>query len=104
MNYRKIYGGTPSGTESRCDTCSYVRLIQGYAESEKIVICDRFYEPMRIHFKVYQCSDYVNRNLPDVDDLEKIAWMLRPSERVGRKAGFISPQERLLLAEDEDED
>jgi hypothetical protein len=103
MNYRKIYRGTPRGTESRCDTRLYVRLIQGYAESEKIVICDRFYEPMCIHLKVYQCSDYVNRNLPDVDDLEKIAWKLRPSERAGRKAGFISPQEKLLLAQ-EDED
>jgi hypothetical protein len=103
MNYRKVYGGTPQGNESRCDTCLYVRLIKGYAESERIVICDRYFEPIRITFKVYECSDYANRNLPDVDEMEKIAWELRPNERPGRKAGFISPQEKLLLAQEDEE-
>lgn len=102
MDYRKVYGGTPRGNESRCDTCLYVRLIRGYADSQRIVICDRYLEPIRISFKVYECSDYVNRNLPDVEELEKIAWELRPSARPGRKAGFASPQERNSGTEIED--
>jgi hypothetical protein len=102
MDYRKVYGGTPRGNESRCDTCLYVRLIKGYADSERIVICDRYLEPIRIMFKVYECSDYVNRALPDVDELEKIAWELRPNVRPGRKAGFVSPQQRGLEVQDED--
>jgi hypothetical protein len=102
MNYRKVYGGTPKGNESRCDTCVYVRLIRGYADSERIVICDRYLEPIRITFKVYECSDYLNRTLPDVDELEKIAWELRPNARPGRQAGFVSPREREVLNPDED--
>src|SRR5260370_908191 len=38
MSLRKVYGGTPIGTESRCDTCTHARIIQGYAESERIII------------------------------------------------------------------
>lgn len=104
MDYRKIYGGTPRGSESRCDTCRFARVIKGYAESEQIVICDRYFDPMRIPFKVYDCTEYSNRLLPDYDEMKKIAWELRPRSAAGRAPGFISPQEKVLLADDEDED
>ena len=67
MSLRKVYGGTPVGSESRCDTCSHARIIQGYAESERIVFCDAMYDPIRIPFKVSQCSDYEDRRLPTLE-------------------------------------
>jgi|SRR5579872_1326543 len=73
MNLRKVYGGTPIGNASMCDTCVWSRIIQGYAESERIVICDRIYEPFRVPFKVSQCTDYEDRRLPHVDDLKEVA-------------------------------
>ena len=89
MDLRKVYGGTPIGQDSKCDTCVYARMIRGYSESEKITICDRIFEPIRIPFRVRECSDYLDKRLPCVEDLEDIAWVLR-SKSAGKRAGFIS--------------
>lgn len=88
MSYRKVYGGTPVGSESRCDTCTHARIIQGYAESERIVFCDAMFDPIRIPFKVMQCSDYEDKRLPDFEQMAEIAWQIR-SKSAGHKAGFI---------------
>jgi hypothetical protein len=88
MSYRKIYGGTPVGNESRCDTCTQARIIQGYAESERIVLCDAAYPPIRVPFSVRQCSMYEDKRLPDFDDMEEIAWPLI-SKSAGNRAGFV---------------
>lgn len=88
MDLRKVYGGTPVGQNSKCDTCVYARIIRGYSESEKITICDRIFEPIPIPFRVRDCSDYMDKRLPCVEDLEDIAWVLR-SKSAGSRAGFI---------------
>lgn len=87
MDLRKVYGGTPVGQASRCDSCIYARIIRGYAQSEKITICDRIFEPIRIPFPVSECTDYVDKRLPCIEDLELIAWELR-SKSAGKRAGF----------------
>lgn len=92
MSLRKVYGGTPIGSESRCDTCTHARIIQGYAESERIVICTGMYDPMRIPFKVMQCTDYEDRRLPDFDNMKEIAWQIR-SKSAGSIAGFVTVPE-----------
>ncbi len=76
------------GQDSRCDSCVYARIIRGYAESEKITLCDRLLDVIRIPFKVMECSDYVDKRLPCIEDLEKMAWLLR-SKSAGRRAGFV---------------
>lgn len=90
MDYRKVYGGTPVGNESCCDTCINARIVKGYAESERITICDLAYPSLVIPFKVRECSDYVDRRLPEFDQMEKIAvdlsWV-----KSSRPAGFRSP-------------
>jgi hypothetical protein len=92
MSLRKVYGGTPIGTESRCDTCAHARIIQGYAESERIVICTGMYDPIRVPFKVMQCTDYEDRRLPDFDNMKEIAWQIR-SKSAGSVAGFVTMPE-----------
>ena len=77
MNYRKVYGGTPVGSESRCDTCTHANVIQGYAESERIVLCGAVEPSMRVPFKVAECSTYEDKRLPCYWQMEKIAWDLR---------------------------
>ena len=99
MDLRKVYGGTPVGNESRCDTCSYARLIKGYAEKEKIVFCDRLYDPIVIPFKVSECSDYADKRLPDLDRLEKIALLV---EVKGKTAGFVPSERNSLQEQDAD--
>jgi hypothetical protein len=90
MDLRKVYGGTPVGQASRCDSCVYARIIRGYAHSEKITICDRIFEPVRIPFPVSECTDYVDKRLPCIEDLEQMAWELR-SKSAGNRAGFTVP-------------
>jgi hypothetical protein len=92
MSLRKVYGGTPVGSESRCDTCTYARIIQGYAESEKIVFCNNLWDPIRIPFSVRQCSAYEDKRLPDVDEMKEIAWQIR-TKSAGSVAGFVTVPE-----------
>jgi hypothetical protein len=88
MDYRKVYGGTPVGSESRCDTCAHARVIQGYAESERIVLCGAVEPTMRVPFKVAECSTYEDKRLPCYWQMEKIAWDLRSKSTV-HTAGFV---------------
>lgn len=92
MNFIKIYGGTPEGNESRCDTCKYAGIIQGYAESERIVICGYREESVRIPFKVMECSDYEDKRLPDYWEMKQIALEVRASAS-GIRAGFVRASE-----------
>ena len=104
MSLRRVYGGTPIGSESRCDTCTHARIIQGYAESEKIVYCNSMWEPIRIPFNVRQCSVYEDKRLPDIDELKEIAWQIR-SKNAGSIAGFVTvPEEQDRQTEAEPEE
>src|SRR5258708_28939075 len=93
MSFRKIYGGTPVGNESRCDTCSHARIIQGYAESERIVFCDAAYPPVNVPFRVRQCSMYEDRRFPGFFDLGKNSLQI-PRKSAGDKGRVltVSPQ------------
>ena len=84
MDLRKVYGGIPVGQDSKCDTCVYARIIRGYSESEKITICDRILEPIRIPFRVRECSDYVDKRLPCIEDLEEMASAKQECGKTGR--------------------
>ncbi len=92
MSLRKVYGGTPVGNESRCVTCANARIIEGYAESERLVFCDAMYPTTRIPFNVRQCSMYEDRRLPDFCQMQKIAWEIR-SKSAGARAGFVTVPE-----------
>jgi len=94
MDLRKVYGGTPVGQVSQCDTCVYARIIRGYSESEKITLCDRIFQAVHIPFRVRECSDYVDERLPCIEDLEEIAWQLR-SKSAGKRAGFVGMGEHV---------
>ena len=83
-----MYGGTPVSGDSQCDTCVNARIIQGYAESERIVICMGPFDQIRVPFKVMHCSMYEDRRLPDYDDLKDIAWDIR-ARQDGARAGFV---------------
>jgi hypothetical protein len=47
------------------------------------------FEPIRIPFPVRECTDYLDKRLPCVEDLEDIAWLLG-SKSAGKNAGFVS--------------
>lgn len=85
---RKVYGGTSIGKESRCDTCSFARIIQGHSETEKVVICAAVDPAIKVPFKVAECSSYEDKRLPDLREMKQISWQIR-TKSAGRTAGFI---------------
>lgn len=104
MSLRKVYGGTPIGNESRCTTCANARIIEGYAESERLVFCDAMYPPTRVPCNVRQCSMYEDKRLPEFCQMERIAWAIR-TKSAGSVAGFVTvpeaaPDEKAELPEE----
>jgi hypothetical protein len=87
------------GNESRCDSCIYARVIKGYSEKERLVFCDRAFDPILIPFRVAECSDYSDRRLPRIEHLEKLALLV---EVRGAGAGFV-PSERPNSQERDDD-
>lgn len=88
MSAIKIHGGTPAGGESRCDTCRYASIIRGFAESERIVICGRREEGLRLSFKVAECTDYEDKRHPTLWEMKQIAWEVSPRTATS-KTGFV---------------
>src|SRR5262245_18760657 len=50
------------------------------------------YDPIRIPFKVMQCTDYEDRRLPGFDNMKEIAWQIR-TKSAGNIAGFVTVPE-----------
>jgi hypothetical protein len=60
------------------------------------------YDPIRIAFKVMQCTDYEDRRLPDFDNMKEIAWQIR-SKSAGSVAGFVTMPEETDSRDQQDE-
>lgn len=100
MDYRKVYGGTRVGNDSICKTCTYGRIMKGYSMNERIYICDRYWRPIVVPFKVAECSDYLDKRLPDYDDMKELAYILQ-ERRTGHRTGFVKLSELRELDDDE---
>ncbi len=93
MDYRRKYGAASALSGSLCESCVYALIIQGHAESEQLTVCDNPYPWMKVPFKVKACSGFLNKQVPDVDELEKIALDLTRDKL--RRAGFESPEKNV---------
>jgi len=88
LNYRRVYGGSVAGKDSSlCEHCLYALVIRGHAESEILAICDRLWQPVKVPFRVVECSCYADKRLPDVSDMEDIALELTKESR--KTTGFV---------------
>lgn len=85
----KVKGGTPSGGETLCRTCSRGHIIKGYRATEEEVYCRQFYIEREIRFVVSECTFYEDRRLASKAEMEEIAWFLT-TRKPGRTVGFIS--------------
>ena len=61
------------------------------------------YDPIRIPFKVMQCTDYEDRRLPDFENMKEIAWQIR-SKSAGSVAGFVTVPEETDSTDQQGED
>lgn len=90
----KIQGGTADhGAPSLCLSCRWATIVRGPRLSNEIVECAQLsYTARRITFPVMQCSDYADRRLASLREMEEIAWVLR-SDTLRQRVGFVPSNE-----------
>ena len=95
----KIQGGTADhGAPSLCLSCRWATVIRGPRLSQEIVECSQLsYHARRVSFPVVQCTDYADRRLASLREMEEIAWILR-SDSLRKRVGFV----RSIDLEDKD--
>lgn len=83
----KIMGATPTGQESLCRTCRCAHIRKGFRDSDEAIFCGIGEQLIPVRFKVAECTDYANRNVPYRYELEQMALLINvPPAR--SKAGF----------------
>jgi hypothetical protein len=83
----KIKQAVAQMEEPLCRTCRYAHIRRGFRESEEAIFCN-FAEQLRpVPFKVAECTDYANRNVPYRYELEQMALLINVP-RAQKKAGF----------------
>jgi hypothetical protein len=96
----KVRDGTVNhGDASLCSSCRHAMVTKGARLGEELVRCGVRWQLVAISFRVTSCTEYQDRALPTLDDMEEIAWSLRSTPR-GKKVGFV---EARRLAEGEPE-
>ena len=83
-----IKNGTPTESQSKCETCAYAHIMRGFRESEEVAYCTVPYgPPLRVPFKVHECSSYRDRNHPSWKQMEDLAIDIQPLTSA-KPAGF----------------
>ena len=104
MGKINIKGGTPVGSASLCRTCSWAHIINGYRESEVLVICTDVSPNIAVPFTVRECTCYNDRNRPTWAQMQKLAINVSAPIRFGKSAGFAAADARARENEEEDEE
>jgi hypothetical protein len=59
---------------SLCDACRYSTIAVGYNQGEKAVVCRVNYgTAAMIPFAVDECSGFVSKHIPTIEELEQMA-------------------------------
>jgi hypothetical protein len=94
----KIMKAGPEGEESLCRTCRCAHIRRGFRESEEAIFCNLGEQLRPVLFKVAECTDYANRNVPHRYELEQMALLIDvPRKR--KSAGFKKSVERAISSE-----
>lgn len=72
--------------ESLCRACYWAHIQKGFRESEEAVFCC-FSKFRPVPFKVADCTDFSNKNVPTREQMENMALII-PTEPARKKAGF----------------
>lgn len=84
----RIRGGAAQIEESLCRTCRCAHIQRGFRASEEAIFCN-FGQFRPVPFKVSECTDYANRNVPFRFELEKMALLINV-QPTRKNAGFKS--------------
>lgn len=86
-----VKNGTPIGSTSLCATCSHAHIVEGYRESEAIVLCTyaSYDRALFIPFKVKACSNHYDKTRPTWEQMEKLALPVTPKNTY-KTVGFLT--------------
>lgn len=98
-----IKGGTPVGSVALCRTCSNAHILNGYRESEMMVVCTLTYPDFTVPFIVRECTGYNDRNRPNWKEMEKLAIDVAPV-RISKRVGFRTEEVETRNEEPDDDD
>ncbi|HEU5340346.1 hypothetical protein [Edaphobacter sp.] len=95
-----VKNGTPIGSVSLCTTCAHAHTVEGYRESEVIILCTyaSYDRALFIPFKVKSCSNHADRARPSWEQMEKLALDVKPHTTL-KTVGFLTKE---VLIPDED--
>lgn len=108
MSRPYIKGGTPTGSQPLCRTCTNAHIMTGYRESERITVCTNVGPNVVIPFNIYDCTGYYDKNRPTWEQMQKLAIDVAPTSTlkpVGFKTGigFVTQREDSEPEENEPE-
>jgi hypothetical protein len=90
--------------ESLCRACYWAHIQSGFRESEETVYCC-FSKFRPVPFKVADCTDFSNKNVPTREQMENIALIIptRPARKTSgfRGTGFAGIPEQEEREEEE---
>ena len=97
-----VRNGTPIGTVSKCTTCRHAHVVEGYRESEVIVMCTyaSYDNPLMLPFRVKSCSNHLDRTRPSYAQMEKLAIPVTTGTL--KPVGFLGKREVEKEADEED--
>jgi len=75
-----------SDERSLCHACYWAHIQRGFRESEEAVYCC-FSKFREVPFKVADCTDFSNKNLPTRAQMEDIALII-PTKPARKPSGF----------------
>jgi hypothetical protein len=72
--------------ESLCRACYWAHIQKGFRESEEAIFCC-FTKFRAVPFKVADCTDFANKNVPTREQMENIALLI-PTKPARKETGF----------------
>jgi hypothetical protein len=97
-----VKNGTPADSQSKCVSCVHAHILRGFRESEELAYCTvSDGAPLKVPFKVYECSYYLDRNRPTWRQMTDLAIDILPLSSA-KSAGF-RVQADGAAADEEDE-
>jgi len=72
--------------ESLCRACYWAHIQKGFRESEEAVFCC-FSRLRAVPFKVADCTDFNNKNVPTREQMERLALII-PTRPARKRTGF----------------
>ncbi len=98
-----VKNGTPADSQSKCASCVHAHILRGFRESEELAYCTVSYgPPLKVPFKVYECSCYLDRNRPTWKQMTDLAIDILPLSSA-KPAGFRTQADG-AAEDDEDEE